>query len=247
MPDLTYHPAATRQLKAYFAVPIGEGPWPGVVVVIDALGLSDDIREQADKLAAAGYLAFAPDLYSGRGPRCVMATLRASRSGSGEAYEDIEAARQWLVNRADCTGTVGIIGFCMGGGFALLCAPRYDFAAASVNYGEVPDDAVTRLAGACPIVGSYGRRDRALRGRAVKLESALQTLGVEHDVKEYPNAGHAFMNRINAGPLLDPVVKFVAVNYHHPSAEDAWRRILTFFDAHLKHGTSAQADGPTPH
>jgi carboxymethylenebutenolidase len=246
MPDVTYHPAETRTLKAHLAVPIGEGPWPGVVVVMDALGLSDDIRALTDKLAAAGYLAFAPDLYSGRGPKCVIATLQASRSGSGEAYEDIEAARQWLAARSDCTGTTGIIGFCMGGGFALLCAPRYDFAAASVNYGAVPDDAVQRLAGACPIVASYGRRDRTLRGAAAKLESALQALGIEHDVKEYPNAGHSFMNRINTGPLLNPIIKFVGANYHHPSDEDSWQRILTFFDSHLKQRAPTPADSSPP-
>ena len=242
MPDLTYYPAESRELKAYLATPRGEGPWPGVVVIMDAFGLSDDIRQQADRLAAAGYLAFAPDLYSGRGPRCVVATLKASRSGAGEAYEDIEAARQWLLNRADCTGRIGIIGFCMGGGFALLSAPRYDFQAASVNYGEVPDDAVQRLAGACPVVASYGARDRGLRGRATKLESALQTLGVDHDVKEYPNAGHSFMNRLS-GPALNPVLKFIGVNYHHPSAEDSWRRILSFFDAHLGGGSAEGAAG----
>ena len=93
MPDVTYHPTEDRELRAYLAAPRGEGPWPGVVVIMDALGVSDDIRQQADLLAAAGYLALAPDLYSGRGPRCVVATLKASRSGSGEAYEDIEAAR----------------------------------------------------------------------------------------------------------------------------------------------------------
>ena len=233
MPDTTYHPAANRQLKGYLAKPVGEGPWPGVVVIMDALGLSDDIRIQADLLAAAGYLAFAPDLYSGRGIRCVLATIQSSRSGSGEAYEDIEAARQWLDARADCTGRIGVIGFCMGGGFALLCSPRYDFQAASVNYGEVPKDAAERLAGACPIVASYGRRDRGLQGRAERLESALTQLGVEHDVKEYPGAGHSFMNRINAGPALGPVLKFVGGNYHHASAEDSWRRILDFFDRHL--------------
>jgi carboxymethylenebutenolidase len=116
---------------------------PGVVLIMDALGLSDDIKLQADRPAAAGYLAFAPDLYSGRGIRCVLATIQSSRSGSGEAYEDIEAARQWLDAREDCTGKIGVIGFCMGGGFALLCAPRYEFQAASVNYGEVPEDADT--------------------------------------------------------------------------------------------------------
>ena len=234
MPDLTYRPTPERELKAYLATPPGNGPWPGVVVIMDALGLSDDIRQQADLLAAAGYLAFAPDLYSGRGPKCVIATISGSRSGRGEAYENIEAARRWLSERDDCTGKIGIIGFCMGGGFALLSAPRFDFGAASVNYGEVPDDPVTVLKDACPIVASYGRRDRSLRGRAAKLQSALQTLGVEHDVKEYPNAGHSFMNRINAGPAFAPVLKLTGFNYHHPSTEDAWRRILAFFEQHLK-------------
>src|SRR5229473_2836742 len=103
MPNLTYT-AASGELGAYLAVPRGSGPWPGVVVIIDALGLSDDIRNQADRLAAAGYIAFAPDLYSGRGIKCVLATLQASRSGTGEAYGDIEAARAWLAAREDCTG-----------------------------------------------------------------------------------------------------------------------------------------------
>lgn len=234
MPDTTYHPAANRELKGYLATPIGDGPWPGVVVIMDALGLSDDIKLQADRLAAAGYLAFAPDLYSGRGIRCVVATIQASRSGSGEGYEDIEAARQWLDAREDCTGKIGVIGFCMGGGFALLCTPRYAFQAASVNYGEVPKDAAERLAGACPIVASYGKRDRGLPGRAERLESALTQLGVEHDVKEYANSGHSFMNRINVGPVFGPIVKFVGMNYVHSDADDAWRRVLEFFETRLR-------------
>jgi carboxymethylenebutenolidase len=233
VPDTTYLAAAGRELKGYLATPIGAGPWPGVVVIMDALGLSDDIKLQADHLAAAGYLAFAPDLYSGRGIRCVISTIASSRSGSGEAYEDIEAARQWLDTREACTGKIGMIGFCMGGGFALLCAPRYGFQASSVNYGEVPKDAAERLAGACPIVASYGKRDRGLQGRAERLEQALTQLGVEHDVKEYVHSGHSFMNRINVGPLFAPLVKFVGLNYVHADAADAWRRILEFFEPRL--------------
>jgi carboxymethylenebutenolidase len=233
VPDLAY-PASSSELRAYLARPIGEGPWPGVVVIHDAIGLSDDIREQADRLAAAGYLAFAPDLYSGRGLRCVVATLAASRSGRGAAYGDIEAARLWLAEREDCTGRVGVIGFCMGGGFALLSAARSDFDAASVNYGEVPRDATTVLANACPIVASYGARDRTLPGRAARLERALGELGIAHDVKEYPGAAHSFLNRINAGPILGPVLTVVGFNHHHSSAEDAWRRILGFFEEHLR-------------
>ncbi len=243
MPDLTY-PAASGELRGYLSLPhdAGDEPRPGVVVIMDALGLSDDIREQADRLAAAGYVAFAPDLYSGRGLRCVVATLQASRSGSGQAYEDIDAAQRWLAARDDCSGRIGIIGFCMGGGFALLCAPRDGYGAASVNYGEVPKDAAELLAGACPIVASYGRRDRTLRGRAQRLEGALDTLGVPHDVKEYPDAGHSFMNRINLGPVLGQVQALAGFDYHHPSAEDSWQRILRFFDAHLR--APADAAGP---
>ncbi len=232
MPDLRFTaPAGER--RGYLAMPIGPGPHAGVIVIQDLLGLSDDIREQADRLAAAGYLAFAPDLYSGHGIRCVAATMRASRTGSGPAYEDIEAARLFLQAREGCTGRIGIIGFCMGGGFALMCAPRGGYAAASVNYGEVPGDAAERLAGACPVVASYGGRDHILRGRAARLRSALDAAGVVHDVKEYPQAGHSFLNRFNAGPLMTPLLHVGGLGYNHDAAEDAWRRILDFFAAHL--------------
>jgi carboxymethylenebutenolidase len=141
-------PAPGGELEGYLAEPIGAGPWPGVIVIMDLFGLSDDIRDQTDRLAAAGFLAFAPDLYSGRGVKCVMATLKASRSGTGRSYEEIEAAREWLVEQPGCTGRIGVIGFCMGGGFALMLAPSGAYTAASVNYGEVPQDAATRSSAA---------------------------------------------------------------------------------------------------
>lgn len=233
MPDVRYT-APSGELGGYLAIPLADGPHAGVVVIQDVLGLSDDIRAQADLLAAAGYLAFAPDLYSGRGLRCVLATMRASRSGEGASFQEIDAARNFLAAREGCTGRIGIIGFCMGGGFALMCAPSGDFQASAVNYGDVPRDADERLRGACPIVASFGARDRPLRGRAERLERALASAGVAHDVKEYPDAGHSFMNRFNAGPALTPLLNLAGVGYHHASAEDAWRRILSFFATHLR-------------
>ena len=232
MPELQFDTPSGR-LRGYLARPLHAGAHPGVVVIQDALGLSDDIKDQADRLATAGYLAFAPDLYSGRGIRCVVAALVSSRTGTGQAYTEIAAARRFLAEQPECTGRIGVIGFCMGGGFALLCAPSGEYAASSVNYGEVPSDAQARLAGSCPVVGSFGGRDYGLRGRARRLESALTQIGVAHDIKEYPHAGHGFLNRFNTGPLLTPLLQLVGLGHEHEAAEDAWRRILAFFGEHL--------------
>jgi carboxymethylenebutenolidase len=204
-----------------------------VVVLHESFGLNDDIRQQADRLAAAGYLAVAPDLYSGGGYwRCVRATFRALSMGSGKAFDDIDAARTWLGGRPDCTGRVGVLGFCMGGGFALATAAR-GFDVAAPNYGHPPQDLDGALAGACPMVASYGGRDRMLPGTAAKLEAALGRAGVEHDVHEYPDAGHSFLNRHPFGPG-GALLRVAGVGYHEPSAEHAWGRILRFFEAHLK-------------
>ncbi|WP_373368045.1 dienelactone hydrolase family protein [Kineococcus rubinsiae] len=228
-------PGATTvpSLKAHLAVPpVGDGPWPAVVVLHEAFGLTDDTRQQADRLAAAGYLAVAPDLFSAGGIRCLRATFSAMASGHGPAFGDIEAARLFAAGHPQSTGVVGVLGFCMGGGFALMAATR-GFDAAAPNYGLLPKNAEEILRGACPIVGSYGGRDRGLRGAAQRLETILTDADIDHDVREYPDAGHSFLNRHNSGPLA-VLEKVGGFSYHQPSAEDAWGRILRFFHTHLQ-------------
>lgn len=192
MTDATI-PAPAGDLSAYLATPAGTGPWPGVVVIHDIVGMSTDLRRQADWLAGAGFLAAAPDLYRGGNKlACVVSFVRDATRPLG----DVDAVRTWLSDRDDCTGRIGVIGFCMGGGYALALAPGRGFAASSTNYGGCPDGAERLLAGACPIVGSYGGKDRSPMGyrAAGRLERALAANGVDHDIKVYPEASHGFLN-----------------------------------------------------
>ncbi|HMK63984.1 MAG TPA: dienelactone hydrolase family protein, partial [Acidimicrobiales bacterium] len=104
-------------LPAYLAEPPGDGRTPAVVVVHEVFGLTAEMRAHAERLAGAGYLALAPDLYSwGPKLRCVAATLLAMWRREGRVFEDLEEVRAWLVGHDRSTGVVGVVGFCMGGG-----------------------------------------------------------------------------------------------------------------------------------
>ncbi len=229
MPDVT-----VGVMPGYLAVPAGsQGPWPGVVVIHEAFGLNRDIRGHADRLAALGYLALAPDLYGGQSwVRCVRSAIRQLHARTGPAFDALDESCRWLAERPDCTGKTGVIGFCLGGGFALLCAPRGEFSAAAVNYGEVPADADRVLAGSCPVVASYGSRDPMGAGPPRRLAEALTALEVPHDVHVYPGAGHSFMSQKPAP--LKPLTRLARMDYDSSAAEDAWQRIFAFFGQYLR-------------
>ena len=232
--DLAAARNGSRRLHGYLATPAGTGPWPAVVMIHEVFGLDDVMRGHADRLAGLGYLTLAVDLFSeGGARRCLVSTMRTMIRGHGRAFADIGAARDYLVGSSDCTGKIGVLGFCMGGGFALLSAGD-GYGAAAVNYGQLPRDLDEALDGACPIVASYGGRDRSLRGAADRLDAALEKAGVIHDVKEYPAAGHAFLNDTETGPrALRPLLRVAGMGPEPESAKDAWDRIGQFFATHL--------------
>jgi carboxymethylenebutenolidase len=235
MPDVVI-PTPRGEMPAFLAVPDGEGPWPGVVVIHDALGMSTDVRNQADWLAGERYLALAPNLYYwGRRLRCLISTVRLGE----RPLSDLDATRDWLAGNDHCSGRVGVIGFCMGGDFALMMAPRSGVSAASVNYGGATDAVERALPDVCPIVGSFGAEDRwpGIRKVPKRLDSMLTAAGVDHDIKVYPGAGHGFMNDHDPAELpiwVKAIAKVVAARFDAPSARDARRRIVDFFDAHLR-------------
>lgn len=224
----------TTPHPGYTAVPPG-GPHPGVVVVHDAFGLSDDTRRICDVLASHGYLAHAPSLYQ-RG-RCLRTVFRSFLDDAGPTYELLQAERAALAARADCTGAVGVMGFCMGGRFALVASGAGTFNAGSVNSvlpeGRQEPEALEKLlSDPCPIVGSFGGRDTTVPVVEVeKLRAGLRRSGVPNDVEIYPEATHSFMSAMT-GPL-GLLMRVQGMRAEPEAAADAWRRVLAFFDEHL--------------
>jgi carboxymethylenebutenolidase len=225
-------------LDAELFTPAGDGPHPGVVVLHESFGLNDDIRRIAGRFAQAGYAALAPDLYS-HGSRivCLSRVMVDMLSGAaGREIADIHATREALASRPEVDPKrIAVAGFCQGGGFALVAGAQPGFAAAAVNYGVVPSRR-SRLDGVCPVVASYGGSDRVVGGSmARRLERHLGELGVPHDVKTYEHAGHSFFSQVDGWQgWLARVPTPMAVGYDEEAAEDGWRRMLAFFDEHVR-------------
>ncbi|MEV0614757.1 dienelactone hydrolase family protein [Nonomuraea sp. NPDC050404] len=226
-------------LAATMVLPNGTAPpsgWPGVVVVHEIYGVEPDMLEVAERFGEHGYAAVLPDLYShGSKIRCLARNMRQLAMGGHDGpVADIDATRRWLAGREEVDdGRLGVIGFCMGGGFALAYAagPSSGVRAAAVNYGAVPRRK-EELASVCPVVASYGGRDMGFRAHGERLREHLRALGVDHDVTIYPEAGHSFMTdghhpiaRLALFPLRHGLVR--------PAADDAWQRTLSFFDRHV--------------
>ena len=231
--------AAGDQLNAVLSTPDGEVPYPGrpgVIIVYEVFGMTPEILEVADRFAARGWAAVVPDFLSG-GNRvlCVVRAMLESRTVEpGHVARQIEATRAWLAARPDVDSErLAVIGFCLGGGFALAYAASvpHGVRAASVNYGEVPRDREA-LRSVCPVVASFGGRDRVYGPQAARLENHLSALGITHDVKLYPEAGHSFMTN-GHHPIGELLFFPMHLGYAPADAEDAWARTFAFFEEHV--------------
>ena len=216
----------TTELKggAYLALPDGKGPHPGVVVIHEAYGLNDHMRDVARRFAKEGYAGLAVDLFSGRNRAICMARyMTGMLLGSVNRYgiDDLKSALTFLAkHEAIDAQKLGAIGFCMGGGFAIAWActdSRLKAIAPFYGVNPRPLSVVGRL---CPVVGSYPERDFTARSGRV-LDEALTAKGIEHDIKTYPGAQHSFFNDTRP-------------SYDKAAAVDSWQRVLSFFGERLQ-------------
>ncbi|MEP6694261.1 MAG: dienelactone hydrolase family protein [Chloroflexota bacterium] len=191
MPTLVAFPART--------------PAPAVLVVNDVFGRGPFYEHLARRLAQAGFVAATPEFFFREGalpePTRDAAMARAKRLDFARTVDDMTAAASWLKGRADTSGAVGTIGFCMGGTIVLLLAARRQDLAASVCYYGFPADARTparpldlapKMKG--PILGLWGDQDAGVGMDNVKaLDTSLAAAGVEHEFHIYPGLGHGFL------------------------------------------------------
>lgn len=217
-------------MPAYVARPAGDGPRPAVLVIQEAFGLNDHIRDVTRRVAAEGYVALAPDLYwrAGKGKSVpytdlgeairLMQTLKDPDivADVGNAIAHLE--RQAFVRK----DRIGITGFCMGGRVSYLSACELpDKIKASVPFygGGIPIEKTAQLR--CPVLAFFGEKDGFIPldfVEALKAEVAKQKKQVE--VVVYPGADHGFF--CNERPSYEP-----------RSAADAWERLKKFFATHL--------------
>jgi len=210
-------------MESLFVKPEGTGPFPGVVVIHEIYGLNDNIRGIATRFAEQGYAALAVDLFSNRNrAMCMMQIVHGMliRPLKNATLADLQSTFDFLQKQTGVDSKrVGVVGFCMGGGYALqLAVTEKGMKAASSFYGAVPKP-LEAFVESCPIMGSYPVKDFSAQG-ARELDAALEKNNIPHDIKFYENTMHSFFNHPRT-PIEEQ------------AAADAWQRVLTFFETHL--------------
>jgi len=238
--DTVQFPSDTFTIKAFLARPAAKGQLPAVIVIQEWWGLNDHIKDIAQRFAREGFAALAPDIYSrlpgppvgsaaGTGGHKVTtdateaAKLMESLS-SQAALRDLNAATTYLgAQRFVDPQRIGVVGFCMGGTFALMMATHNSTIRASVPfYGKVPPiETLNYLL--CPVLYHYGAKDGWVTKQEVdRLKEGLAKFGKPGEVRTYPDAGHAFFNDTRPDA------------YRAKEAKVAWEHTLQFLGQHLR-------------
>jgi carboxymethylenebutenolidase len=212
-------------VSGYLAKPSGMGPWPTVIVIQEWWGLDQQTKSIADRLAGLSYLAVAPDLYHGElaqlgdGEAAMKLVQKYGRSALGELQALFEALKQ----HSDSNGKIGSVGFCFGGRMALALGISRPLNAICTFYGGGMQQLFDQLGSIkCPVLGLFGDQDQSIPvGTVEEFEKLLTKYGIEHEVKVYPNSGHAFFRD------SDPSA------YKPEAAQDAWEKLKKFFAKNL--------------
>jgi carboxymethylenebutenolidase len=218
-------PQGNGHINGYLVRPASGTKFPAVLVVHENRGLNPYIEDVARRLGVDGYMAFAPDGltsvggYPGDDEKGATLFMQVDRN---KMTEDFVASAKWLKGRSDCTGKLGVVGFCFGGGIANTLATRLgpDLAAAVPFYGAVPPAPDIQKIKAAVLV-HHGELDTRLAATWPDYDRALTAAGVPHEGYVYPQANHGFHNDTTP-------------RYDEAAAKLAWQRTLAWFNKYLK-------------
>lgn len=218
-------PEGNGNIRGYFVKPAKGGKAPGVLVVHENRGLNPYIEDVARRLGTADFMAFAPDGltslggYPGSDEKGAQMFREVDRN---KMLEDFVASARWLKARPDCTGKVGVVGFCFGGGVANMLAVRLgtDLSAAVAFYGAQPAAAdVPKIK--APLLLHYAGLDQRIDAGWPAYEEALKAHHVSYQEYMYDGVNHGFHNDTTP-------------RYDEKAAKLAWKRTVDFFNDHLR-------------
>lgn len=223
-------------MRVFLSVPAGDGPFPGVVVMQHQGGVDEFIQQMTRRLAQAGFLAAAPDLYHRDGPDCQDEIVtRRSRLSDRRIINDIAATVACLQSQRGAEGArLAVLGFCMGGRLAYLAAATQPSFKAAVAYypgntfrawgRDIPSPFERTVDIQCPLQAHFGAEDTNPSPQDMaKLDAELVRCNKSHEFHSYPNAAHAFMDNTKE-------------SYRRHADEESWPKTLEFLSRHLKAG-----------
>lgn len=216
--------SGNREVQAFLAFPEVKDKAPAVVVIHEIFGLADWVRGVCDQLAEAGYIAIAPDLLSGMGPKGGGTAELGSGDGVRKAIvnlppdqvtADLKATAAYAAKLPACNGKVAVAGFCWGGGQAFRAAVNDpNLKAAFVFYGTGPDKDLDKIQ--APVYGFYGGNDARVNATIPTSEKLMKQAGKTYEPVVYEGAGHGFM-RAGEAPDASPANK--------KAREEGWKRM----------------------